>query len=271
MYTVKDLKKDIAALGIKEGDTIVVHSSFKSLGELEKGADTIISALMEAVGKEGTVVFPTLCSNDWANVYKNWNLDAPSDVGYLTNYFRKLPGAIRSNQATHSVAAIGKEAEYITKNHGETGRIPGPFGDTCFSEDSPWEKLCELDAKVLLIGVGPRKITLRHLAEYRILGKYLKIAKKYGKFDEFKNELWLYERWDDGGVNSMINPEIVEEKTVHLATKGKIGDAECQLYGANDFVDLCEGAIENRIEGWMLPKTEEGLFDWIDRIKALAG
>ena len=121
MVTIRDMKDALASLGVVEGDILITHSSFKSLGPCEDGAATVIGGILEALGEDGTAVFPTLCQKDWNNVYKNWHLDAESDVGYLTNYFRKLPGARRSNQATHSVAALGAKAEYLTATHGQSG------------------------------------------------------------------------------------------------------------------------------------------------------
>lgn len=268
MFTKQDLANDIKAIGIQAGDVVIVHSSFKSLGALENGAETIVGALLEVLGSEGTLVFPTLCQNNWEHVYENWHMDAPSDVGYLTNYFLKLRHAKRSNQATHSVAAIGKMAEYITKTHGETGRIPGPYGDTPFANDSPWEKLYELDAKVLLLGTRPSSITIRHLAEYRVLDKNLQKAKLTDKYEDFKNELWLYERWEQCGVNDMIEPSIILDKTIHLATISKIGDADCKLYSARQFVDICQNAIEKRLDGWRDPERVVKFSDWEDRIDA---
>ena len=49
MYTKADIKKDIKAIGINKGDVVIVHSSFKSLGKLENGADTIVGALERAI------------------------------------------------------------------------------------------------------------------------------------------------------------------------------------------------------------------------------
>lgn len=268
MFTKNELMEDIKTIGITKGDIVIVHSSFKSLGELEYGAKTVVDAIFEVIGEDGTLVFPTLCQNDWKNVYRNWHLDAPSDVGYLTNYFRKLPGALRSNQATHSVAAIGRDAAYITKTHGETGLIPGPFGDTPFAKDSPWEKLYELNAKILLIGVGSMYITLRHLAEYRVIDKNLQKAKMTERYEEFKNELFLYENWEKRGINAMLDPGATAEKTSHLAKKGKVGDADCLLYSAEEFVDCCQDAIESRIEGWRNKDSFERFCDWEDRIMA---
>ena len=158
--------KSLQELGIQKGDMVIVHSSFKSMGYVEGGAETVISAFLDVIGAEGTLVFPTLVQKDFENAYETWHMDKPSDVGYLTEYFRKREGSVRSDQATHSVAACGKYAAYLTETHGHTHKRFGDMGDTPFSADSPWQKMYEMDAKTVLLGVDERKITFRHLAEY---------------------------------------------------------------------------------------------------------
>ena len=54
------IKSDIASLGIKKGDDILLHSSFRSLGEVEGGIKTLIEALLASVGDSGTLLFPCL-------------------------------------------------------------------------------------------------------------------------------------------------------------------------------------------------------------------
>ena len=53
------LKKDILSafneLGIKNGQTIEVHTSLSSFGFVCGGAQIVIEALLEAVGEEGTI------------------------------------------------------------------------------------------------------------------------------------------------------------------------------------------------------------------------
>ena len=244
MLTARNIKLALNRLGVCEGDSIITHSSFKSLGPLENGAQTVIDGMQAAVGKEGTVIFPTLCQKDWPHVYDNWSMDAPSDVGYLTNYFRNLPGVKRSNQATHSVAAIGKYADYITETHGISGKRHGIFGDTPFAADSPWEKMYQLDTKVIFLGVGIRKCTFRHYAEYCVIEDYLKRAENSPKYAEIKDKVWAYEKdgkyiWDEQGVWPHVDNEFVG--TV-LAAEGKIkrtsiADTEIMLISAKDFVD----------------------------------
>ena len=83
------LKKDMQNLGISAGDLLVVHSSFKSLGLVEGGAECVIAALKDVLGPEGTLVFPTFTySTSYASSYFS-NLETPSCVGYLSEFFRK--------------------------------------------------------------------------------------------------------------------------------------------------------------------------------------
>lgn len=178
-----DIKNALVKLGIKQGDTVVFHSSLKSFGVVDGGADAVIDALIESAGEEGTVVAPTLCQKNFAEAYNEWHIDKPSDVGYITEVFRHRGGALRSNQPTHSVAAIGKKAKYLTETHGQSGKRYGVFGYTPFSEDSPWQKMFDEDAKTVLIGVEFNKYTFKHLFEYILVSEVLDEAKKHGDYD----------------------------------------------------------------------------------------
>lgn len=275
MITWQDVKRAAEELGIKEGDCLLVHSSFKSLGETENGADTVIRGLQAALGESGTLIFPTLCQKDWKNVYKNWHPDAPSDVGYLSEYFRKLPGAIRSNHASHSVAAIGKYAEYITSTHGETGLRHGIYGDTPFAADSPWDKMYELNTKTLFIGCWVRACTFRHLAEYRFMEKCQKRAMQSPKAKELLDRVWCYERWDDRGVWWHVESLYVEKL---LADEGKAkyttcGDSKLTLIPSKEFVDIATELMENRDMKGFQPQCEywdpQETMDWLKEVDAL--
>jgi len=126
--TKNDILKTLTELGIKNGDLVHFHSSLKSMGHVEGGPDAVIDAFLEAVGPEGTVAVPTLSQKNFERAYEDWTLDRPSDVGLITETFRLRKEAKRSDQATHSVAAIGRLAEYITADHGRSGLRRGIFG-----------------------------------------------------------------------------------------------------------------------------------------------
>ena len=79
-------------------------------------------------------------------------------VGAVAECFRHQPGALRSGHPLASFTAVGPLAAAITANH---PLVPA------FGEDSPLARLYELDAGVLLLGVGHERNTSLHLAEHR--------------------------------------------------------------------------------------------------------
>ncbi len=144
---IADLKK----IGLKPDDSVLVHSSLSKIGFVEGGPKTIVDALSEVVGSEGTLLFPTfpaagrnkthLMEHPFFDIVKT-----PSQMGSVTEYFRKLPGVYRSFHPTDSVAAKGPLAEYYTNSH---------FGElTPYTELSPFRKLCNKKGKILMLGTS---------------------------------------------------------------------------------------------------------------------
>ncbi len=91
--SLEKIKNDLLALGIKAGDVLMVHSSLKSMGQVEGGAETVIAALRAVLGEEGTLMLPALsyatsCESSFFS-----NLETPSCVGHITEVFRKQEGA----------------------------------------------------------------------------------------------------------------------------------------------------------------------------------
>lgn len=178
ILTKEDLIKQLRACGVAEGQAIFVHTSLKSLGFVVGGAETLIRALLEIVGEEGTLMMPSQTWKNldpstgvhweepeewWPIIRAHWpaydkDITPSLNMGAVAEMFRKWPGAERSDHPARSVAAVGKYAEFLTKEHD----LSNIFGD-----NSPIDKLYQLDGYVLLIGVGHNKNTSLHLAEYR--------------------------------------------------------------------------------------------------------
>ena len=51
-----ELIADLARLGVARGDWIMVHASLKAIGPVAGGPDTIVAALLDAIGPEGTLM-----------------------------------------------------------------------------------------------------------------------------------------------------------------------------------------------------------------------
>ena len=271
MLKKEEITASLRKLGITEGDTVLVHSSFKSFGGVDGGAHTVISAFLDAIGEEGTLVFPTFCQKDWEHVYENWHMDAPSDVGYLTEYFRKLPDARRSNQATHSVAAIGKRRDELTATHGETGKRYGAFGDTPFSADSPWEKMYLENAKVVLIGVTFRCVTFRHYAEYCYVEQALEALKSTAVYEEMKAKVATYGKpgiWPSLANGIFFSDNLKENlRKMGVLYEAKCGEAVLTCFPCAAFVDECFRAFcEHDPE---ITDTESEKAEWFYKAESL--
>lgn len=156
-YNKQQLQDQLESMGLKGDETILIHSSMKSIGEVDGGADTVLDAWMEYF-KDGLLLLPT-------HTWKTVNADnpvynpqtTPSCVGLLTNMFMKRDGVIRSLHPTHSMAGYGKSAaEYLAgEEYNNTPCTPGG----CY------DRLKDAGGKVLLVGVGHERNTYIHSVE----------------------------------------------------------------------------------------------------------
>ncbi len=262
MVTKNDIQRAARAAGICLGDMVLVHSSFKSLGPVEGGAETVIAGLLDAIGPEGTLVLPTFAQKDFANAYETWHMDKPSDTGYLTEYFRTRPGSVRSDQATHAVAACGAKARWLTETHGHTHNLFGNMGDTPFSADSPWEKMFRENAKILMLGVTPLYTTFRHYVEYNYVNDCLARIEGTSVYETMKAELY---QWNKPGIwPNVCNVWVCEQ----MAQQGKIrtsqcGDATFTCYDSKDFVDTTRHYLDIREHHALWDDFTNGRGEWV--------
>jgi aminoglycoside 3-N-acetyltransferase len=154
MHTQESLMEQLRELGIDPDGTLLVHSSFKSIGQVQGGANAVLDALSTYM-RNGLLVLPT---HTWSYINaENPRFsvtDSPSCVGILPELFRKRPGVIRSWHPTHSVAALGRDAADFTAGDERW--------DTPCARGSVWGKLLDRKADILLLGVDLRRNTFIH-------------------------------------------------------------------------------------------------------------
>jgi len=156
--TGPQIAADVAALGVRPGGILLVHSSLSALGYVPGAARTVIDALRQAVGPDGTLVMPTHSWSQMAKGCRTFDVRRTSScVGQITEQFRQMPSVIRSRHPTHSVAACGPLAEDLAANHDRS--------DTPCGHGTPYERIMELDGQVLLLGVGTIANTCFHATE----------------------------------------------------------------------------------------------------------
>ncbi len=243
--TRDSLASDLRALGICEGDTVIVHSSLSSLGWVNGGAVALIYALMDAVTSRGTLVMPAHSGDlsdpqNWGNppVPEEWKqlirdtmpaydpaITPTRGIGKVPELFRRFPKVLRSGHPALSFSAWGKHAAFITEDH----RLPDALG-----EQSPLARLYELSAKVLLIGVGHDKNTSLHLSEYRsgVRQRVMQGA------PVMENGERIWRQYADIEMDSDEFTAIGEdfEKEKGMKT-GVVGSADCRVMGVRELVD----------------------------------
>ncbi|WP_254841079.1 aminoglycoside N(3)-acetyltransferase [Natronomonas marina] len=176
--TVDSLRADLRDLGVREGETLLVHSSLRSLGWVAGGAQAVVEALQGAVTETGTLVVPTFTGqytdpSAWSNppVPDEWVERMPErmptfrpavtptrGMGAVPECLRTEPAAVRSRHPETSFAAWGADADAVVADHDY---------DYGLGEGSPLASIYDRGGRVLLLGVGHDVDSSLHLAEYR--------------------------------------------------------------------------------------------------------
>lgn len=181
--TAAALTEALRALGVKEGDTLLVHSALSGLGYLSGGADAAITALRRSVGETGTFLAPaftrpyTTFAGRLNKDYRYRPYDTRPDgafrdksisTGTLPKAMLRHPDACRSGHATHEWVALGADAAACVSEH---GLLDSPTGET-----SPLKKALDRKGSVVFLGCGINANTFLHYAEATANAAYLQEA-----------------------------------------------------------------------------------------------
>lgn len=165
-HTKKQLQEDLRALGIRPGDTVLMHSSFRSLGGIEGDAAGFFDAFLDLLGPQGTLVLPTLSYRTIYGGNPFFINETPACVGWLPEYFRtSVEGVRRSLHPTHSCAAVGRERDFLVQGH--------EWDHTPVGANSPFRKMPLIGGKQLMLGCGLAPCTMMHGVEETVMPPYL--------------------------------------------------------------------------------------------------
>ncbi|MFF7521105.1 AAC(3) family N-acetyltransferase [Streptomyces pseudovenezuelae] len=243
------LAADLSGLGLRTGDTVLVHASLRALGPVTGGVETVVDALREVLGPAGTLVAYTQTPDNsdpsrwhltrgctvpeehWAGLRARMPAYDPSStpcfgVGVLPEAVRTRPGALRSAHPQSSFTALGPRARHITEDHAP---------DCHLGERSPLARLERVGARVLLLGVGYDVCTAFHLAEYRVPGRP-RVPYACVVADERDRPTWY--RYLDVALDASPFAELGRSfEATGAVSRGSVGDAECRLLDLAAAVD----------------------------------
>src|SRR4051812_40334338 len=108
-FTQAEVAAQLRALGVELGGVLLVHTSFRAVRPIAGGPETLIAALRDAVGPQGTLVMPSMSADDDSPFDPQTSL-ADSSLGVVAQTFWRQPGVLRSPHP-FAFAAIGPKAE----------------------------------------------------------------------------------------------------------------------------------------------------------------
>ena len=258
------LVRDLEELGLKPGGVVMVHCRLSALGHVVGGAETVVRALLDALGLEGTLV-----------AYTGWQDAPPDDLdvldegarrGYLeeqpaydprvalsrrdhgrvAEVLRTWPGALHSGHPEAGVAAFGRLAEKITASH--------PYDDA-YGAGTPYARVVEVGGQVAMLGAPLDTVTLAHHAEaiaevpdkrrvvyrYPVLEGGERVWRTFSDIDTSDGAL-PYERLI--GEEDYVGYLARSALAARCGTSGSVGKATAYLFDAPDLVDHAVGWIE---------------------------
>ena len=255
------LAADLAALGLRPGDIVMVHAACRRIGPVLGGPDMVIAALRDAVGPVGTVMAYLDWDAPWEDLatpdgqipeavkahvppFDPASTRAARGNGVLAEFLRTTPGALRSANPGASVAAIGARAAWLTADH------PLDFG---YGPGTPLAKLVQAQGRVLMLGAPLDTMTLLHHAEHLadLPGKRLKVTEV--PLATPAGTIWHPIREFDTG--DPVVPGLPEDFFAHLVTdylatgagrQGQVGQAPALLVEAADILPFAIAWLERR-------------------------
>jgi aminoglycoside N3'-acetyltransferase len=158
MRTAADLAAELARLGVRPGDLVMVHASLRSVGPVDGGAGAVVTALDTAVGPDGTWLMNLGAMQD-EQPFDAQRTPADPDVGVLAEVMRTTPGTVVSDHPDARFGARGPAAREVLE--------PVPWDDY-YGPGSALDRLVARGGRVLRLGADVDTVTLVHLAEYLV-------------------------------------------------------------------------------------------------------
>jgi aminoglycoside 3-N-acetyltransferase len=265
LVTRSQLARNLESLGLRPGGAVMVHCRMSALGHVVGGAETVVSALLDARGPEGTLM-----------AYTGWQDEPPDDLdaldeetrrayldehpaydprvalsrrdhGRVPEALRTWPGALHSGHPEAGVAAIGPLAGELTASH--------PYDDA-YGAGTPYARLVELGGQVGMVGAPLESATLVHHAEAiaRVPGKR-RVGYHYPVF-EGGERVWRTLSDIDTSEGALPYERITGEEDYigyiarsaladGVGRSGPVGEGKAYLFEARDLVAYAVRWIES--------------------------
>lgn len=257
LYTQRDLAAALRALGVTDGQTVMLHASVKAVGKAMGGPNVILGALLHVLGIDGTLMMYA----GWEDI-PDFVLELPAPLreiyyaehppfdpavaravranSVLAEFLRTWPGAVRSHNPEASMVAVGRRAEWITADHAL---------DYGYGVESPLAKLVESEGYVLLLGAPLDTVTLLHHAEYLANIRHKQVIHYQCPILRDGQKIWVDiedyhtgEAHDDYTFEQIVRDYLDTQR----GQRGTVGDASAYLLEAKSLTAFAVKWLEDR-------------------------
>lgn len=230
----QDLIDDFIKLGVCGGDVILIRASIGSIGRITGGAQTVIDALLEIIGEDGTIVSLAFTNGSFFRKPKKedaFHSMKESYAGALPNEMIKRIDSLRSLHPMCSYVAIGRHAKEILDGHDHDSPAYEPI-----------RKIIELNGKNVLVGCVSNSpgFTTTHLAEQDLGMLKIPMFSRFSK-TYFKNEngdFTIFERKDLGLCSKSFYKFYAHYVKSGILRTGFVGEAYSVLAPSRECYDI---------------------------------
>ena len=241
-----DLTEGFRRLGLREGDSLILHASLESFGVVDGGAAMVLHRLLGALGKKGTLLMPAFTSiTRHSSTHDNhtkpgcWcegkeirhvpfipELQPDKNIGAIAHRLCSWPASRRSRHPAYSFVAVGNHVDELVRDYA----LNDPL--------MPFKRFLKHDPLVLKIGVDFSSVTPIHLAEEHKTPS--KFSKERALTVTSKGQTWVEVL--ALGCSAGFR-KIEQHLSGELLRETKIGLASAQLYPVKNIVDAAENLL----------------------------
>jgi aminoglycoside 3-N-acetyltransferase len=232
MLSHKELLDGFRQTRVKAGETVIVHTSYKSLGGVEGGADTVIDVMRELVGARGTVLFPAFNFQSWTETHYFDVLETPSKMGMITELARLRPDAKRTPHPIYSFSVWGARADEFAA--AEDVEAYGP--------NSAFAVFHKSNGTIVSIGLDFNStFSMHHYIEYNVGCDYRRVKEFSGLYVGYDRtpRIKTYSMFvrNDDHVKTYIVPGMNDLLHTGVIKEVQVGAAKVHFATAKDFYD----------------------------------
>lgn len=222
--------RQLRALGVRPGDVLLVHTSFRAVRPVERGPLGLVEALLGALSPDGTLVMPSW-PGDSDVPFDPSSTPCAQELGVVADIFWRQPGVLRSDHP-QAFAAVGPGAAEI---------LADPLPLPPHRHESPVGRVFDLQGNVLLLGVDHEGDTTIHLAEL-LAGVPYRVPKHCTVMVDGVPTRIAYEENDHCCARFVMVDDWLREGG--LQREGPVGHASARLASSHDIVRVVRARLE---------------------------